>query len=174
MLPIVINRVAWSVGWSVCRSATLVSPAKTAAPIGMLFGLWAWIGPRNRVRWGLGFLMGRGNFGERGVQGKVYGRSAVRCAKKAEPIDLGCGLGWAEGSTISIVFGRWRQRAAMGGHIGATWRIRLNRLLQRCGLMSNYFDHLLLLLLYAVCKNAPPVFLFSNNSIKMNIDFNNI
>jgi len=31
-----------------------------------------------------------------------------------------------------------------GAHIGATWRIRLNlNVLQRCGLMSNYFDHLL-------------------------------
>jgi len=28
----------------------------------------------------------------------------------------------------SIVFARWRQSAHMGGHIGATWRIRLNRL----------------------------------------------
>ena len=27
----------------------------------------------------------------------------------------------------SIVFARWRQCAHMGGHIGATWRLRLNR-----------------------------------------------
>ena len=28
-------------------------------------------------------------------------------------------------------------------HIGATWRIQLNRhVRRRCGLMSNYFDHL--------------------------------
>ena len=40
---------------------------------------------------------------------------------------LYCGLGWAEGSTSSIVFTRWRQCAHMGGHFGATWRIRLNR-----------------------------------------------
>jgi len=35
----------------------------------------------------------------------------VSCAETAEPIDLllGCGLGWAEGSTSSIVFARWRQ-----------------------------------------------------------------
>jgi len=31
---------------------------------------------------------------------------------------LGGGLGWAEGSTISLVFARWRQCALMGGHIG--------------------------------------------------------
>ena len=40
---------------------------------------------------------------------------------------LGCGLGWTEGSTSSIVFDMWRQCAHMGGHNGATWRIRLNR-----------------------------------------------
>ena len=41
---------------------------------------------------------------------------------------LGCGLWWAEGSTSSSIFARWRQYAHMGGHIGATWRTRLNRL----------------------------------------------
>jgi len=48
--------------------------------------------------------------------------TAVSCAKMAEPIDLPfvCGLWLAEGSTSSIVF-------AMGGHIAATWQIRLNR-----------------------------------------------
>ena len=33
----------------VCWSVTLVSPAETAAPIEMLFGLWAWMGHRNHV-----------------------------------------------------------------------------------------------------------------------------
>ena len=36
---------------------------------------------------------------------------------------LGCGLGWAQGSTSLIVFARWRQCA-----LGATWWIRLNHL----------------------------------------------
>jgi len=45
MRPTVIDRVAWSVG----RSVTLVSPAKTAEPIEMTFGLWSWMGPRNHV-----------------------------------------------------------------------------------------------------------------------------
>jgi len=59
---------------------------------------------------------------------------------------LGCGLGWAEGSTSSTAFTRWCQYAHMGGHIGATWRILLNRQLRwRCGLLSHYFDHLLIL-----------------------------
>jgi len=45
MRPIVIDRVAWPVG----RSVTLVSPAKTAEPIEMPFGLWYWMRPRNHV-----------------------------------------------------------------------------------------------------------------------------
>jgi len=40
---------------------------------------------------------------------------------------LGCGLGWTEGSTSSVIFSRWRKCAHMGGHIGATWRVWLNR-----------------------------------------------
>jgi len=45
MWSIVTDLVAWSVG----RSVTLVSPAKTAEPIEMPFGLWVWMGPRNNV-----------------------------------------------------------------------------------------------------------------------------
>ena len=33
----------------ICRSVTLVSPAKTAESIEMPFGLWARMGPRNHV-----------------------------------------------------------------------------------------------------------------------------
>ena len=36
-------------GLSVCRSVTLVSPAKTAAPIELPFGLRTWVGPGNHV-----------------------------------------------------------------------------------------------------------------------------
>jgi len=66
--------------------------------------------------------------GERGARCEVYGLSAVSCAKTAEPIDLPFGLWsrWAEGSTSSIVFARWRQCAHTGGHICATWQIGLN------------------------------------------------
>ena len=39
---------------------------------------------------------------------------------------LGCGLGWAEGSTSYIVFTRLHQCDLMGGHTGATWWIWLN------------------------------------------------
>jgi len=46
MWSIVGDRVAWSVGLSVCRSVTLVSPAKTAEP------------SRCRLGWELGWAQG--------------------------------------------------------------------------------------------------------------------
>jgi len=36
-------------GLYVDLSVTVVSPAKTAEPIEMLFGLWTWVGSRNHV-----------------------------------------------------------------------------------------------------------------------------
>ena len=37
------------IAWSVCRSVTLVSPAKTAEPIEMPFWFRTRVGPRNHV-----------------------------------------------------------------------------------------------------------------------------
>jgi len=45
MQPVVTDRVAWSV----CRSFTIVSPAKTAEPIEISFGIWTGVGPRKQV-----------------------------------------------------------------------------------------------------------------------------
>ena len=42
MRPIVTDGVAWSV----VQSVAIVSPAKTAEPIEMLFGTWPRVGPR--------------------------------------------------------------------------------------------------------------------------------
>jgi len=48
---------------SVCRSVTLVSRAKAAAPIKLPFGLRTWVGPGNHVLdGGLDPPMGRGKF----------------------------------------------------------------------------------------------------------------
>jgi len=68
MRPILTDRVAWSVGLSVSLSVTLVSPAKTAAPIELPFGLRTWVGPGNHVSdGGPDPPMGRGKFlGENG------------------------------------------------------------------------------------------------------------
>jgi len=49
IVPIVTDRVAWSVGLFVGLSVTLVNPAKTAEPIEMSFWLWARMGRRNHV-----------------------------------------------------------------------------------------------------------------------------
>jgi len=72
--------------------------------------------------------------------------SSMSCAKMAQPIDLPFGLwtgtGW--GSTSLIVFASRCQYALMGGHIAASWRIRLNHLsASPMCLMPNYFQHLL-------------------------------
>jgi len=57
----------WLCGLSVCHDH---EPAKMAEQIKMPFGLWTWLGPRNRMLdGGPGPVMQRGNFeGERGSQ----------------------------------------------------------------------------------------------------------
>jgi len=63
MRPIVTDRLAWSVGLSVCRSVIVVSPAKTAESIEMPFG---WVGQRNHVLDGFRSPQAKGQFlGER-------------------------------------------------------------------------------------------------------------
>jgi len=42
---LLLPTVEWSVGWS----ATVMSPAKTAEPIEIPFGLRTWVSPRNHV-----------------------------------------------------------------------------------------------------------------------------
>jgi len=57
MRPIVTDRVAWSVCLfvepciiaTVCRSVTIVNPAKTAEPMEIPFGLWTWVGSGKHV-----------------------------------------------------------------------------------------------------------------------------
>ena len=85
----------------VCRSVTLVSPAKTAAPMELPFGLRTWVGPGNHVLDGDPDPPWEGaNFwGEWASHCKVWGHSTVVCAKTAEPIGMPFGLwvGWAVG-----------------------------------------------------------------------------
>jgi len=49
---VVCRSVCPSVTLSVNRSVTLVSPAKSAEAIEMPCRYWAWMDPRNRLRWG--------------------------------------------------------------------------------------------------------------------------
>jgi len=66
---------------------------------------------------------------------------------------LGCGVGWAEGSTVSIAFARRRQCAHMGGYIGVTWRIQQN--CPSAGVMRSFVKLLWLLVnTFGYCKFA--------------------
>ena len=50
--------------WSVCTYIAGMNRAKTAEPIKMPFGMWAWVGLRNHILdGGLDPPMKRGNFG---------------------------------------------------------------------------------------------------------------
>jgi len=105
MWPIVTDRVAWSVsqsvGLSVSRSVTLVSPAKTAAPIEMPFELRTLVGPGNHVlHGGPDPPMERGNFWGGKVRPIVKYRDALRSSVQKRlnrsRYRLGCGLGCAQ------------------------------------------------------------------------------
>jgi len=125
MRSIVTDRVAWSVH----RSVTTVSPAKTAPPIEMLFGLKTQVGPVNRVLDGVQIPHNKGQFwGKRLPIVKYWNFLPWAVQKQLNQLTccLGGGLRWDEESTCSIVFARWRQCSHIGGHIGTTWRIQLN------------------------------------------------
>jgi len=95
----------------------------------MLFGLWAQNGPRNRDSGGVQIPAREGKFWGKGlliVKYQEFLPCSVQKWLNQSIYRLGCGLGWAEGSTSSVIFARWHQCAHMGRHIGATRRIRLN------------------------------------------------
>jgi len=104
--------VCRSVCLSVCRSVTKLSPAKTAQPIEMPFGLKTRVGLRNHVLdGGFRYPMGRDSFKGFVV---MYSNTAVSCAKMAEPIDM--------------LFGLWT-RVGPGKHVlrwGTHWRHMAN------------------------------------------------
>jgi len=80
----------------------IVSPAETAEPIEMAFGLWTRVGSRNCVlNWSLDPSMGKVNFERKGAAHcKAQGFTAVRCAKMTELIELlfGMWIGCVQGS----------------------------------------------------------------------------
>ena len=96
--------------------------AKTAETIEIPFRLRTRVGPGNHILDGVDILGRRAHckhmdFLPWAVQERLNG-SICR---------LHCGLGLAERSTSSIVFARLCQCTLTGGHIDATWRIRLSR-----------------------------------------------
>jgi len=58
MLPVVTDRVVWSI----CRSVMIVSPVNMAELIQMLFGLWTQVGPTNHVLDGVQIPHVKGQF----------------------------------------------------------------------------------------------------------------
>jgi len=62
MRPVATHGVAWSVYLSVCLLITFVSPAKTADPIEMPFGVVTRVGQRNHILHGALSLKGKGQF----------------------------------------------------------------------------------------------------------------
>ena len=94
----------------VCRFVTIVSSAKTAGSITMLFELWTQAGPRNHVS--VGYWTTRG-----------YANS--RTGQLADAIgDFACLVflfgGICETASCPVTYRLWV-------HIGDTWRIRFNR-----------------------------------------------
>jgi len=49
MRPIATDGIVWSVGLSVSLSVIIVSRARTAEPIDMLFTMWTRVGPANHM-----------------------------------------------------------------------------------------------------------------------------
>jgi len=116
----------------------IVSPAKTAEPIEMSFGVWSRVGPRNHVLDGGPDLRGKGQFwGRKGRPIVKYSDHlpwAVQKRLNWSRFCLGYALGLAQGSMCY-----------MEVHISTTWRIQLKHPCAAaiCAFFSNYFDHLL-------------------------------
>jgi len=80
----------------------------------MPFGLWARTGPRNHELHGLQIPHDKGQFWGKGpliVKYRDFLPWAVRKRLDRLICHLGCGLGWAELSTSSIIFATWCQCA---------------------------------------------------------------
>jgi len=116
MRPIVRDRVTFFVCRSVCLSVTLVSPAKTAETIEMPFGSRTRVGPRDHVLDGGPDPLREGAI----LKGKVMPADLSSLAAANE---LVC-------------------RLRCGGIIARAERVNSSSRGVRCGLSSNYFDHL--------------------------------
>jgi len=134
MRSVVTDRVVWSVDLSVGPSVTLMSPVKTAKPIDMPFRLRTRVVPGNHVLDGGPDLpMGRGNVEEEG-------RPIVHCGRL-------CKNGWTDRFAFRLWtrVGRRKNKFSCIRQVTPIcfqyhWAVHVRR---RCGLLSNYFDHLL-------------------------------
>jgi len=91
----------------------------------MPFDLWARMGPRNHVLYGVHIPHGKGQFWGKGapiVKYRDFMPWAVQKRLNQLIIRLGCGLGLAKGSTNSVVFTRWWQFVRQ--HSAMPWAVR--------------------------------------------------
>ena len=140
-LVISIEMLNFELCRSVCHTSE-VSPAKTAEPFEIWFGLRTRVGSGNHILdWGLDTPIGRGNFGESRAHCKY--RDFLPWAVKERPNQsiccLDCGLEWSKGSTSSNIF---------------DWTVHVWR---QCSLMSDYFYHLLWMFVALVQYFITPV-----------------
>jgi len=133
--------VAYCYRWSsrVCQSCLSVGLSWLwALQKCWTFGLWTWVGPRNRVLDGVPDSPCRGEIsrGKGAAHCKVY--TYRDCVPWAEPIKMPFGMWTPLGS---------RKHVLERVHIGATWRTWLNGpyVAGSVVFLSNYFDCLLLL-----------------------------
>ena len=98
MQPIVTG-----IAWSVCQSVIVISPAETAEPIKMPFGLWTRVNSKNHVLAGgpgppckLAIVRGTAS-----ARCKVWGHFAASCSKMAEPIEMWIWLWTWVGCTLA-------------------------------------------------------------------------
>jgi len=114
---VVCLSVCWSVCWSVCLSVTIVSPAKTAEPSEMPFGMWTRAGPWNHVLVRVQIPTHQG-----AMLGKVTGPQHAQTCPVIDILQA-----TQHGGELVLVRSGCRLDVLDGVHIGATWRIRPNR-----------------------------------------------
>ena len=129
---------------------------KTAERTQMPFGLWARMGQRNRVRWGSSgaegcFFLWHPILGRNLLQLALCERQRLsdwlwrgfECS--ADRMQILLIYSAPKGRCMATIFGFLYTRCTLAPPGQCDWTVRVRR---RCGLMSNYFDHLLLLLRY--------------------------
>jgi len=123
MRPVITDGVVWSLCWTVCWCIMIMSPAKTAEPIEMPFGMWTWVSPRYHV-------LDRGPVPP--CEGQLWGekvRPIVMCRDCCLPwpvqkrlnrsrCHLGCGLRWHKKPLLNGGPDSHMWRASFDGKMG--------------------------------------------------------
>jgi len=110
-----------------------VSPAKTAEPIEMLFGLWTQDGPKEPcIRWGSWSPNAQGQFWGGKARPIVKYRHLLCCAKTAEPIAMQLWTWDSGGPELACS----RRGCTLPPPAEYDWTVHVRR---QCTSLSNYF-----------------------------------